>query len=823
MIEPLRLRDPFDSMHYMQHRQQPVCVACKRRRNMETPATWVCLECKGRAFCDSCDRKQHLKRACKTHKRSQIVLGKGSRRKTIAVGDGQTFPRQHDWVTFHYTCWREDTGKMLDSSRDLSRPIRYQAGTGGSCIHVQVLGADGLIAADAIGFSDPYVVVMWDDKVIGITKIKPMTLNPRWKRETFVVPIETEFVEGLRRMKKHGLADEDANIPRLKLEVFDYDRFSSNDFLGQVALSPAQLYKAAYVNRQQGEPKDKKYGLRPRNPQGKLSVSAMKLTHPRNGKVSLYVRVCDARRLERADVFSLSDPYVKVFWNGLYAGETPIIMDTLNPDWDEDKASFEIPLVEDGPNVEDSTLRLEVFDYDRFGSHDSLGMVQLDGHDIEGLVSSFEEEYGARVDEQDRLKKERRRAREERRQRRTERRLERARSQLEITNVEQSDEEQEDNEEPSDNEKHDDASLQHDTDESSNLVVATPGEQHVDGAQCGDSVEDASHDRYSRAEDDSDESETEDSASERDATSVDDLEEELDKLLDSEEHLGCWDRVRRYAANAKAMIGCATKKLRAVDLSDGLGKYGLRVLASRQAFLLHAKRYFPLELVDSDLGEENVRGTLSLRLIFNSRGTILRGVDEAIMRMSLGEKATVSVRQDYAFGEAFGSLDIPPCTPLRFEVELLSLNGKSSAYFRARRNCLLVVYGFASIFMVSHRLWKRCTGTACPRLCCCCHISMEDPRLAYAYNGENVQDDITDDMVSYMDSESAATERELHEDIMDEDIEEEEEHRLAREAREKRGAHAMFGKRSRAEEVRDAFVYGRDDSNEEGSEEKHGS
>lgn len=61
----------------------------------------------------------------------------------------------------------------------------------------KVLGCDGLPAADMSGFSDPYVVVMWDDHFVGRTRIQNMTLNPRWDRETFVVPVDDGFVRAL--------------------------------------------------------------------------------------------------------------------------------------------------------------------------------------------------------------------------------------------------------------------------------------------------------------------------------------------------------------------------------------------------------------------------------------------------------------------------------------------------------------------------------------------------------------------------------------------------------------------------------------------------
>lgn len=53
-------------------------------------------------------------------------------------------------------------------------------------------------------------------------------------------------------------------------------------------------------------------------------------------------------------------------------------------------------------------------------------------------------------------------------------------------------------------------------------------------------------------------------------------------------------------------------------------------------------------------------------------GEVIRGWDEGITRMSLGEKATLHIKSDFAYGTA-GAGCIPPKSDLKFEVELLKI------------------------------------------------------------------------------------------------------------------------------------------------------
>lgn len=83
----------------------------------------------------------------------------------------------------------------------------------------------------------------------------------------------------------------------------------------------------------------------------------------------LHVKVIRATKLMKMDILGLSDPYVKLKLNGemLPSKKTTIKKKTLNPVWNE---TFK--LVVKDPQAQ--SLQVNVFDWDKVGSHDRLGM-----------------------------------------------------------------------------------------------------------------------------------------------------------------------------------------------------------------------------------------------------------------------------------------------------------------------------------------------------------------------------------------------------------------------------------------------------------------
>ncbi|KAJ3073634.1 FK506-binding protein 1 [Podochytrium sp. JEL0797] len=55
-------------------------------------------------------------------------------------------------------------------------------------------------------------------------------------------------------------------------------------------------------------------------------------------------------------------------------------------------------------------------------------------------------------------------------------------------------------------------------------------------------------------------------------------------------------------------------------------------------------------------------------------GRVIKGWDEGVPQMSLGEKAVLRISYDYAYGERGFPPVIPPKSDLNFEVELLKIN-----------------------------------------------------------------------------------------------------------------------------------------------------
>jgi Ca2+-dependent lipid-binding protein len=72
--------------------------------------------------------------------------------------------------------------------------------------------------------SDPFVTAFYCGRKIGTTRVRPRTLNPQWDNETFVVPV----VENFEAPYKMASSQQDL----FRLEVYDFDWISANDFLG---------------------------------------------------------------------------------------------------------------------------------------------------------------------------------------------------------------------------------------------------------------------------------------------------------------------------------------------------------------------------------------------------------------------------------------------------------------------------------------------------------------------------------------------------------------------------------------------------------------
>ncbi|KAM5209020.1 synaptotagmin-5 isoform 3-T3 [Hipposideros larvatus] len=189
---------------------------------------------------------------------------------------------------------------------------------------VGILQAQGLAALDLGGSSDPYVRVylLPDKRRRHETKVHRQTLNPHFG-ETFAFKVP--YVELGGRI--------------LVMAVYDFDRFSRNDAIGEVrvAMSSVDLGRPVLSWRE--------LQATPREEQEKLGDICFSLRYvPTAGKLT--VIVLEAKNLKKMDVGGLSDPYVKVHL--LQGGKkvrkkkTTIKKNTLNPYYNE-AFSFEVP------------------------------------------------------------------------------------------------------------------------------------------------------------------------------------------------------------------------------------------------------------------------------------------------------------------------------------------------------------------------------------------------------------------------------------------------------------------------------------------------
>lgn len=64
-------------------------------------------------------------------------------------------------------------------------------------------------------------------------------------------------------------------------------------------------------------------------------------------------------------------------------------------------------------------------------------------------------------------------------------------------------------------------------------------------------------------------------------------------------------------------------------------------------------------------------------------GEVIRGWDEGVAMMTLGEKARLVISADFGYGSAGAGDDIPPNSDLVFEVELLAIGDKCAPGYTA--------------------------------------------------------------------------------------------------------------------------------------------
>ncbi|RNA27901.1 synaptotagmin 1 isoform X1 [Brachionus plicatilis] len=223
---------------------------------------------------------------------------------------------------------------------------------------VGVFQAQELPAMDMGGTSDPYVKVyiMPDKKKKFETKVHRKTLNPVFN-ETFVFK---------------NLAYGDISGKTLVFAIYDFDRFSRHDQIGEVHVPLGQVDLGKVIQ----EWRDIQPPAGDKENENKLGDICFSLRYvPTAGKLT--VVILEAKNLKKMDVGGLSDPYVKLslYKNGkrIQKKKTSIKSNTLNPYFNESFTFIKLNTYD----IRKVTLLVTVVDYDRIGTSDPIGKVVL--------------------------------------------------------------------------------------------------------------------------------------------------------------------------------------------------------------------------------------------------------------------------------------------------------------------------------------------------------------------------------------------------------------------------------------------------------------
>merc|ERR1719251_417761 len=223
-------------------------------------------------------------------------------------------------------------------------------------LNVTTIQCTELPALDMGGTSDPYVKVylMPDKKRKFETKVHRKTLSPFFN-ETF----------SFKQLPYSETFDK-----TLVFSIFDYDRFSKHDQIGEVKLPLCQIDLAQTIS----EWKDVQSNKEDDQYLGDICFSLRYV--PTSGKLTIGILEC--KRLKKMDITGASDPYVKIKLldsKGKRIGKkkkTTVKNANLNPYYNE---SF-VFMVEQSM-LRKVTLEITVLDYDRIGGSDPIGKVRL--------------------------------------------------------------------------------------------------------------------------------------------------------------------------------------------------------------------------------------------------------------------------------------------------------------------------------------------------------------------------------------------------------------------------------------------------------------
>ncbi|XP_049891793.1 copine-8 isoform X1 [Epinephelus moara] len=228
-----------------------------------------------------------------------------------------------------------------------------------------------LLDRDTFSKSDPICVLYTQGmgnkewREFGRTEVIDNTLNPDFVRK-FILDYFFEERQNLR------------------FDLYDVDSKSANlskhDFLGQAYCTLGEVVGSL------GSRSEKALGGIPGKKCGTIIVKAEELN---NCRESVMMQFC-GNKLDKKDFFGKSDPFL-VFHRSNEDGtftichKTEVVKNTLNPVWQ----AFKIPVRALCNGDYDRTIKVEVYDWDRDGSHDFIGEFSTSYRELSRGQSQF--------------------------------------------------------------------------------------------------------------------------------------------------------------------------------------------------------------------------------------------------------------------------------------------------------------------------------------------------------------------------------------------------------------------------------------------------
>uniref|UniRef100_A0A667ZDA8 Copine 8 n=1 Tax=Myripristis murdjan TaxID=586833 RepID=A0A667ZDA8_9TELE len=219
-----------------------------------------------------------------------------------------------------------------------------------------------LLDRDTFSKSDPS---KFSCLTFGRTEVIDNTLNPDFVRK-FILDYFFEERQNLR------------------FDLYDVDSKSANlskhDFLGQASCTLGEVVGSL------GSRMEKPLGGIPGKKCGTIIVKAEELS---NCRESVMMQFC-GNKLDKKDFFGKSDPFL-VFYRSNEDGtftichKTEVVKNTLNPVWQ----AFKIPVRALCNGDYDRTIKIEVYDWDRDGSHDFIGEFSTSYRELSRGQSQF--------------------------------------------------------------------------------------------------------------------------------------------------------------------------------------------------------------------------------------------------------------------------------------------------------------------------------------------------------------------------------------------------------------------------------------------------